>query len=83
MSIWSRTLKPLGLALLFVLAFAGNAQAYLDPGSVSLFFQAVVASVLGGVVVLRLYWAKVRGFGRKLVPDSKKGADVEGEEGGE
>lgn len=54
-----------GPALLLVAWIALNprdAQAYLDAGSASLIFQAVLASVLGATVVLKAYWRQVKSF---------------------
>jgi hypothetical protein len=39
---------------------------YLDPGSGSYLLQLLIASLLGGLLLLRMYWAKVKGFFRKL-----------------
>jgi len=33
--------------------------AYLDPGSGSLLIQALVASIAGGTIALRRYWARI------------------------
>ena len=37
------------------------AQAYLDPASGSLFLQALLGGVAGGVLLIRLYWRKFLG----------------------
>lgn len=60
----SRSVLPL-LAVLLLLA-PGVAHAYLDPGSVSLFFQAAIAAALGGLLVLRRYWHQVVDGVRRL-----------------
>ena len=60
-SFWKAT-KIVALALVLLIPFTGPAQAYLDPGSVSLVFQMLVAAVLGSLVVLRLQWDKVKAF---------------------
>jgi hypothetical protein len=39
---------------------------YLDPGSGSYLLQLLIAGALGGLVVLRMYWGKVKDFFRKL-----------------
>ncbi len=38
--------------------------AYLDPGAGSILLQAVVAGVLGGVFVIKLFWKRLWGFFR-------------------
>lgn len=42
------------------LVFAKEAHAYLDPGSVSLFFQALVAGALGAVFLLKRFWTQIK-----------------------
>lgn len=42
---------------------------YLDPGSGSLIFQAMVAAFMAAGVTGRLYWRKVRGFFRRQPND--------------
>jgi hypothetical protein len=37
-------------------------HAYLDPGSGSFILQLILAAILGGLLVLRSYWAKVKDF---------------------
>jgi hypothetical protein len=41
-------------------------NAYLDPGSGSYLLQLLIASALGGLVVLRMYWSRVTAFFRRL-----------------
>jgi len=36
--------------------------AYLDPGSGSFILQLILAAILGGFLVLRSYWTKVKDF---------------------
>jgi hypothetical protein len=40
--------------------------AYLDPGSGSYLLQLLIASALGGLVVLRMYWSRVTAFFRRI-----------------
>ncbi len=65
----------LALAALVVAVFSeGRAWAYLDPGSISLFFQALIAGVLGGLLVIKRYWAQITdGIRRRF--SSKPGND--------
>lgn len=64
------TLAALALAVLS----EGRAWAYLDPGSISLFFQALIAGVLGGILVLKRYWRQIAdGIRRRF--SSKPGND--------
>lgn len=49
------------------------AWAYLDPGSISLGLQAVLAVVVGGLVSLKLYWHRLKTvFGKKQPADEKR-----------
>ena len=58
-------LMVVGTALLF----PRDAFAYLDPGSGSLIFQALVAMLAGVAYGVRVYWAKLRGlFSRAVKP---------------
>lgn len=44
---------------------AAPARAYVDPGSASFFVQALIGTVLGAVVAVRLYWQKIKTFFRR------------------
>lgn len=35
---------------------------YLDPGSGSYLIQLLLAAVLGGAFVVKMYWQKIKGF---------------------
>ena len=35
------------------------AEAYVDPGSASYVFQLVMGALLGGIFLLRMYWARL------------------------
>ncbi len=39
-----------------------SAYAYLDPGSGSMLLQLLLGGVTGVVVIVKLYWQRVRGF---------------------
>jgi hypothetical protein len=57
-------------ALVFVV-IAGDAQAYLDPGTTSLIVQAVMATIASGLLLFRRSWSRVRAklMGRKTLPE--------------
>lgn len=44
------------LVLLYTVAFAKHALAYLDPGSGSMMLQLLLGGIAGVVVILKLYW---------------------------
>ena len=48
-----------------MLLWTAPAHAYLDPATGSILLQGLIAGVAGAVVVLRLYWARVKAFFRK------------------
>jgi hypothetical protein len=54
------------LAAAGLLAVAEPAHAYLDPTTGSILLQGLLAGLAGVVVVLRLYWARVKAFFRNL-----------------
>lgn len=54
------------LAAILYLSFAREAHAYLDPGSVSLFFQALVAGALGAVFLLKRFWTQIKAGAKGL-----------------
>ena len=37
-------------------------EAYLDPGSGSILLQLIVAAALGGLIILRTSWGRIKGF---------------------
>ena len=50
--------------------------AYLDPGSGSYLLQHLIAGAMGGLLMLRIYWSKVKAFflrlfGRSVEEDSE------------
>ncbi len=50
--------------------------AYLDPGSGSYLLQLLIASLVGALLALRVYWSKVKAFVKRLF-----GREVELDEG--
>ena len=40
--------------------------AYLDPGSGSFIFQLIIASILGGLILVKAYWKRISGFFQKM-----------------
>ena len=51
--------------------------AYLDPGSGSYLLQLLVAAALGGLLLLRLYWQKVRSFVRRVFTGKDEQPDAD------
>lgn len=64
--MYKSVVSLLGLALFISLAFPRDAFAYLDPGSGSLIFQTIVATLAGVAYGVRVYWSRITGwFGRR------------------
>ncbi len=47
------------VAVVFQIVLTREAQAYIDPGSVSFMFQSLIAAALGGLLVVRHYWTRI------------------------
>ena len=45
-----------------ILAWVDDAHAYLDPGTGSMLFQALIAAVTGGIFLIKTYWSKIKLF---------------------
>jgi len=43
-----------------------HAYAYLDPGSGSYIFQLLIASLLGAVFAMKMFWRNIRSFLARL-----------------
>ena len=54
---------------LFTVFVAGPAHAYLDPGTGSIILQAIVGTIAGGLVVIKLYWYRIKNLFKKQIPD--------------
>jgi len=51
---------------LFFGTFPQKAYAYLDPGTGSYIFQLVIASIIGGLFAVKLFWTKIVLFFKNL-----------------
>ncbi len=49
--------------------------AYLDPGTGSIIIQAVVGGVLGGMLVIKLFWKKIVSFFKGGNPQTESRSD--------
>jgi len=50
------------LTIVLQIFFLKNAFAYLDPGTGSYVFQVLVATAIGGLYVVKMYWQKIKNF---------------------
>jgi len=55
-------------------------HAYLDPGSGSFIIQLLLASLVGGLFILKTYWRRITGFFRKSAPNESDEVEDEGKE---
>lgn len=56
---------------LLTLLFSKNAYAYIDPGVGSYVYQLIIAALLGGGIVTRLFWSRIKGFFMRGKKDGK------------
>jgi len=50
-----------------------NIHAYIDPGTGSLIIQVLIASFVGALFVIKIYWKKVKAFFNNLFSKARKG----------
>ncbi len=62
MACLPRFAVPLAVVAAATLVFPPDAHAYLDPGTGSYVLQLVLASVLGGMFAIKLFWKNINGF---------------------
>jgi len=66
----------LGVGICALLLLDQNpAQAYLDPGTGSYLFQAVIAVALSGLVALKLFWKNLVSWVKRSPPENEKDED--------
>lgn len=46
-------------------------RAYLDPGSGSYILQFLLATLVGGIFILKLMWGRITGFFRRGAPQDE------------
>ena len=68
------------IAVALFLTWHTPAYAYLDPGTGSMILQGIIGAVVGGLIALKLYWARLRAFlsarrGGQSAEDSDRNSD--------
>lgn len=65
------------LVLLAVAAglFPSEAQAYLDPGTGAMLVQLLLGGVAGALVVVKLYWSRLREVTARMMRGDKEMAE--------
>ena len=66
-----RMLTILGLVALLQMLFTPPAHAYLDPGTGSYIFQLLLAAFVGLAFVIKVFWARIKGFFANLFARDK------------
>ena len=59
------------LLLTFQLLLINQAQAYIEPGVISMFLQAIIAAIVGCIAYMTFYWQKFKNFLKKIFIKSK------------
>ena len=52
----------LTLSFLYIILSTDSSHAYIDPGSGSMLLQVLIASILGMLTVIKIYWARLKIF---------------------
>lgn len=60
---------------LSILCVPGAAYAYLDPGTGSMILQALIAGLMGALVTIKIYWARIKSFFCASTNDEEKESD--------
>lgn len=59
------------LIVVLQLTLSQNAFAYLDPGTGSYVFQVLIATFIGGLFTIKMYWQKIKNFFSNLFSKKK------------
>ena len=60
--------------VIFTFVWVEEAHAYLDPGMGSMLFQSLVAAIVSGIYLIKVYWQKITGLlsRKKNMPSDQK-----------
>ena len=61
-----------GFLVLSYMIFPCKGYAYLDPGTGSYFLQLLIASVLGGLYAIKVFWKNIKTFFKNIFSKEKK-----------
>ncbi len=53
------------LTMLIAIVYPKPAFAYLDPGTMGMAVQIIIAAVAGSLLFIKMYWAKLKEFIKK------------------
>ena len=58
-----------------VLFISHNIHAYIDAGTATLIIQFLIAGLVGGLFLIKVFWKKVKGFFGNLFARVRKGPE--------
>lgn len=66
------------ILLLLTLGVSSPAYAYLDPGTGSVMLQGLLAGIVSGLAIVKIYWQRLKNFFVKIFfkKDAAKNDDV-------
>jgi len=67
-----RSNKVCFVTLLFLMVYIEEANAYLDPGTGSYFFQLLIATVIGGLFFFKQLWKKILHIVKKFFTKNQR-----------
>lgn len=70
-SKWMMSMSVLGGLMLV----SQPAYAYIDPGSVNMLFQALIAAIAAGSVFIGIFWRKIKIFFSRLMGKKQSETD--------
>ena len=70
-TVFRSSALKLAIGSLSFLGFTTPAYAYLDPGTGSIILQGLIAGVAGALVVVKLYWSRLKTFFSSKKPDTE------------
>ena len=59
------------ISALLMNVIPGPAFAYLEPGSLSMVINIIIAGIVGAAVSVKIYWDKIRAWVMKIISSSK------------
>ena len=69
----SLTTSSVSLSVFLLPLTSQNIHAYIDPGTGSLIIQILIASFVGGLFLIKVFWGKVKAFFNNLFSRARKG----------
>ena len=62
----AKLVSSVALTVCILLICAHDAYAYMDPGTGSYLFQLLMASILGALFAIKMYWKSLKVFFKNL-----------------